>query len=90
MSAKVAVVSSSYATQNSLKVGSTIKVAGKSVKVIGIASVSSGAADVYLPLATAQKLAGMSGKITTRNLGSLMSGRCGHDADKNRRMLAHV
>jgi putative ABC transport system permease protein len=64
-SAKVAIVSSSYATSKSLKVGSTIDVAGKSVKVIGIAAVSSGAADVYLPLATAQKLAGMSGKITT-------------------------
>jgi len=33
--------------------------------VVGLASVSSGAADVYLPLATAQRLAGLKGKITT-------------------------
>jgi ABC-type lipoprotein release transport system permease subunit len=64
-SALVAVVSATYATQHSLHVGSTISVAGKKLKVIGLARVSSGAADVYLPLATAQKLAGLKGKVTT-------------------------
>jgi ABC-type lipoprotein release transport system permease subunit len=64
-SALVAVVSSTYAKQHSLHVGSTITVAGKKLKVIGLARVSSGAADVYLPLATAQKLAGLKGKVTT-------------------------
>jgi ABC-type antimicrobial peptide transport system permease subunit len=64
-SARVAVVSASYARQHSLHLGSTIHIAGKSVKVIGLASVSSGAADVYVPLKTAQKLAGMGNKITT-------------------------
>jgi ABC-type lipoprotein release transport system permease subunit len=64
-SARVAIVSTTYARQHSLHVGSTIKIAGKSVKVIGLASVSSGSADVYLPLRTAQKLAGMGSKVTT-------------------------
>lgn len=64
-SALVAIVSATYAKQHSLHVGSTITVAGKKLKVIGLARVSSGAADVYLPLATAQKLAGLKGKVTT-------------------------
>ncbi|HEY2740746.1 MAG TPA: ABC transporter permease [Gaiellaceae bacterium] len=64
-SARVAIVSDAYARQHSLHVGSTIKVAGKSLRVIGLAGVSSGAADIYLPLATAQKLAGLGGKVTT-------------------------
>jgi ABC-type lipoprotein release transport system permease subunit len=64
-SARVAIVSTAYARQHSLAVGSKIDIAGKSLKVIGLASVSSGSADVYLPLATAQKLAGLEGKVTT-------------------------
>jgi ABC-type lipoprotein release transport system permease subunit len=64
-SARVAIVSATYARQHSLHVGSTIKIAGKSLRVIGLAGVSNGAADVYLPLATAQKLAGLGGKVTT-------------------------
>lgn len=64
-SARVAIVSTTYARQHSLKVGSTIKIAGKKLQVIGLASVSSGSADVFLPLKTAQKLAGMKGKVTT-------------------------
>jgi putative ABC transport system permease protein len=62
---RVAVVSKSYARQHSLHVGSTIHVAGKPLKVIGVASVSSGSADVFVPLRTAQKLAGMGNKVTT-------------------------
>jgi ABC-type lipoprotein release transport system permease subunit len=64
-SARVAIVSTTYARQHSLKVGSTIKIAGKKLQVIGLASVSSGSADVFLPLKTAQKLAGMQAKVTT-------------------------
>jgi ABC-type lipoprotein release transport system permease subunit len=64
-SAQVAIVSTTYARQHSLHVGSTIEIAGKSLKVIGLASVPSGSADVYVPLRTAQKLAGMGGKVTT-------------------------
>lgn len=63
--AKVAVVSSSYAASNNLHVGSTINVAGNSVKVLGLADTSSGSADVFLPLGTAQALAGLPNDITT-------------------------
>jgi putative ABC transport system permease protein len=63
--ARVAIISSSYATEKSLEVGSTIDVGGKSLTVVGIAKVSSGAADVYIPLGTAQTLAGLDKKITT-------------------------
>ena len=48
--AKVAIVSNTYAHQHSLRVGSTIKIAGKPLKVIGLAGVSSGSADVFVPL----------------------------------------
>lgn len=63
--AKVAIVSSAYASQQSLKVGSTVTVAGDALPVIGIAQVPSGSADVYIPLGTAQNLAGLSGDVTT-------------------------
>ncbi len=61
----VAIVSSSYATQEKLKVGSDLKVAGKELKVIGIASTGSSSTDVYIPLGTAQKLAKMKNDVTT-------------------------
>jgi putative ABC transport system permease protein len=62
---RVAILSTAYARQHSLKVGSTIHIAVKPVQVIGLANVSSGGADVFLPLRTAQKLAGMGNKVTT-------------------------
>ena len=63
--ADVAVVSSSYATQHSLKVGSKLEVGGKQMTVIGIADVSSSAANVYIPLGTAQALSGLKHDVTT-------------------------
>ena len=63
--AKVAIVASSYANQQDLKVGSTVKVAGHTLAVIGIAQVPSGTADVYIPLGTAQGLANLTGDVTT-------------------------
>jgi ABC-type antimicrobial peptide transport system permease subunit len=63
--ARVAIVSSSYATQHNLKVGSKVEVAGKRLAVIGIADVSSSAASVYIPLGTAQALSGLKGDVTT-------------------------
>ncbi|HMK63860.1 MAG TPA: FtsX-like permease family protein [Acidimicrobiales bacterium] len=63
--ADVAIVSSAYATQESLKVGSSITIEGKALPVVGIAQVASGAADVYIPLGTAQSLSGLSGDVTT-------------------------
>jgi ABC-type antimicrobial peptide transport system permease subunit len=63
--AKVAIVSSSYATQHDVKVGSDITVASNTLSVIGIAQVPSGGAEVYLPLGTAQSLSGLNGDVTT-------------------------
>lgn len=63
--AKVAIVSSAYATQHSVKVGSDITVAANTLKVIGIAQIPSGGAEVYLPLGTAQSLSGLKEDVTT-------------------------
>lgn len=63
--ANVAILSSSYASQNKLTVGSTVDVAGTNMSVIGIAQVSANSADVYIPLGTAQSLASLSGDVTT-------------------------
>jgi ABC-type lipoprotein release transport system permease subunit len=63
----VAVVDSSYATQNKLTAGSKIKVGGTSFTVIGIVSQPQGAspANVYIPLGRAQALAGMKNQVNT-------------------------
>jgi putative ABC transport system permease protein len=61
----VAVVNANYASQKKLKVGSTVDVAKTNFKVIGIASAGSSASDVFIPLARAQKLASLSGKVNT-------------------------
>ena len=63
----MAVVDANYATQKKLAVGSTVTVAKTRFKVIGIVSVPQGGSppNVYIPLARAQSLAGMSGKVNT-------------------------
>jgi putative ABC transport system permease protein len=68
----VAMLDSSYATQNKLKVGSTIAIGNSSgtttnFKVIGIVSEPAGdnPSDVYIPLAVAQKLANMKNDVNT-------------------------
>ncbi|SMF33450.1 ABC transporter permease [Streptomyces sp. Amel2xC10] len=65
--AKVAVVSTSYAKENTYKVGSTLKISGTKYKVIGIATPDSSESttDVYLPLKQAQTLADAKNKVTT-------------------------
>ncbi len=63
--ADVAVVNSDYATQKKLSVGSTVTVAKTSFKVVGIASAGSNASDVFIPLARAQTLASLKGKVNT-------------------------
>src|SRR6185437_6091308 len=65
--ASVAVVSSNYATQQKLSVGSTVTIAKKSFKVIGIVSLPGGSdsSDVYIPLGRAQALAGMKNSVNT-------------------------
>ena len=61
----VAVVNSDYATQKKLSVGSAITVAKTSFTVVGIASAGSDASDVFIPLARAQALASLTGKVNT-------------------------
>ncbi|MFE2535226.1 ABC transporter permease [Streptomyces sp. NPDC059371] len=66
-SAKVAVLSKSYAKENKYKVGSTLKISGKKYKVIGIATPDSSESttDIYLPLKQAQTLGDAKNKVTT-------------------------
>ncbi|MEU0406218.1 ABC transporter permease [Streptomyces griseorubiginosus] len=65
--AKVAVVSASYAKENSLKVGGTLTISGTKYTVIGIATPDSSESttDVYLPIEQAQTLADAKNQVTT-------------------------
>ena len=62
--ANVAIVDSSYAKQNSLKVGKTITIAKTKFTIIGIVTQPQGSTppDVYIPLARAQALGTSAGK----------------------------
>ncbi|GAA4477517.1 ABC transporter permease [Microbacterium panaciterrae] len=65
----VALVDSTYATSKSLSVGGTINVGGSTVSIVGIVASSSDSADtaanVYIPLDTAQKLASTGDVVST-------------------------
>jgi ABC-type lipoprotein release transport system permease subunit len=61
----VAVVNSDYATQKKLSIGSTVAVAKTSFKVVGIVNAGSDASNVFIPLARAQALASLKGKVNT-------------------------
>jgi ABC-type lipoprotein release transport system permease subunit len=63
----VTVVSSDYATAQSLKTGSKITIAGKKFTVVGVVKAAQGStsADVYIPLARAQSLASMKNEVNT-------------------------
>jgi ABC-type lipoprotein release transport system permease subunit len=65
--ANIAVVDSNYAAGHGLKVGSKMTVAGRSFTVVGIAQAaeSTSSPDVYIPLARAQRLAGMTNEVNT-------------------------
>lgn len=67
--ALVALVDSTYATTNEIAVGDVIDVAGSDVEVVGILASTSDEADtaanVYLPLDTAQQLAGVEDVVST-------------------------
>ncbi|MYT68757.1 MULTISPECIES: ABC transporter permease [unclassified Streptomyces] len=65
--AKVAVLSKSYAKENSKAVGDTLTINKVKYKVIGIAQASSSdsTGDVYLPLKQAQTLADAKNKVST-------------------------
>ena len=63
----VAVVDSDYAQAQGLKNGSAIQIAGQTFTVIGIVTEAqnSSSANVYIPLARAQSLAGMTNEVNT-------------------------
>ncbi len=63
-SSAVALVNSSYATQNSIKVGATETLGGTKFTVVGIVTTSA-TDDYYIPLAEAQKISSETGKVTT-------------------------
>ncbi|MEU1272184.1 FtsX-like permease family protein [Streptomyces sp. NPDC005799] len=65
--AKVAVVSASYAKSKKYKVGTAFKISGTTYTVIGIATPDSGdsTVDVFLPLKQAQTLGDAKNKVTT-------------------------
>ncbi|MEU6139093.1 ABC transporter permease [Streptomyces sp. NPDC047081] len=65
--AKVAVVSKSYAKEKKYKVGSTFKISGTKFTVIGIATPDSSESttDVFVPLKVAQTLGDSKNKVTT-------------------------
>lgn len=67
--AEVAVLDASYATSEELTVGDTIDVAGTPIEIVGIVASTSSDADtaaqVYLPLAVAQELAGQGDVVST-------------------------
>lgn len=64
----VAVLDTAYATTAELGVGDTIELGDGTLTVVGISSstaTSGSGADAYIPLGTAQSLAGLDGQITT-------------------------
>jgi ABC-type lipoprotein release transport system permease subunit len=62
----LALVSSSYAKQNSLKAGSTVTISSTSFTVLGVVSVTeSDGADIYISLGEAQSLTGDTNDVNT-------------------------
>ena len=61
--AKVVVVDSGYAKQDSLAVGDKLKIGGVKFKVIGVSKSASADANVFMPLKRAQTLADEKGKV---------------------------
>jgi putative ABC transport system permease protein len=72
----VAVIDSSYAKSASLKVGSDVTIANTKFPVVGIvtAPAADSSADIYIPLARAQALASMKGKVNTIYVAATSSG----------------
>ncbi|MFY9586913.1 MAG: ABC transporter permease [Actinomycetota bacterium] len=59
-------VATGYASKNSLKVGSTVTINGKTFTVVGLVNptLTGSTADIYFPLTTLQELAGKQGRVT--------------------------
>lgn len=61
--ARVVVLDSGYAKQNSLSIGETMTIGGLKFAIIGISKSASAGANVYMPLTRAQALAGEKGQV---------------------------
>lgn len=62
-----AILNESYASRQGLAIGDTVKLAGKSFTVIGVAKTPLGgqSSDIYIKLAQLQKLSGREGRVNT-------------------------
>jgi ABC-type antimicrobial peptide transport system permease subunit len=71
-----AVVSTGYANSGSLSVGSKLTIGGKTFKVVGISAAPLGgtASDIYVKLATLQKIAGYGGEVDTAEVQAANAG----------------
>lgn len=72
-----AILSRSYANTNKLHVGSTVKLGGTTFHVVGLASSPLGgtASDIYVELATLQKIAGYEGQVNVLEVRADSTGR---------------
>jgi ABC-type antimicrobial peptide transport system permease subunit len=61
--ARVVVLDSGYAKQNSLSIGETMKIGGLKFAIVGLSKSASAGANVYMPLTRAQALAGEKGQV---------------------------
>ncbi|HEU5333463.1 MAG TPA: ABC transporter permease [Actinocrinis sp.] len=61
----VAVVTKTYASSKSLKLGGTVTLGGKSFTIVGLVSGGSSSTNVYIPLSVAQTLSTETGAVST-------------------------
>jgi putative ABC transport system permease protein len=73
---KQAILSSAYANTNNLSIGDKVTLDGTSFSVVGIASSPLGgtASDIYVELATLQRIAGYQGQINTLDVRASSTG----------------
>jgi putative ABC transport system permease protein len=85
-SAREAIVNVSYARAKGVKVGSSIKLGGKSFTVIGIVKTPLGgqASDAYVKLTQLQKLSGRTGRVNTIYVRATSASVVDHVADEIR------
>ena len=61
----VAVVTKTYASSKSLKLGGTVTLGGKAFTIVGLVSGGSSSTNVYIPLSIAQTLSSETGSVST-------------------------
>jgi putative ABC transport system permease protein len=61
----VAVITKTYASSKSLKLGGTVSLGGKTFTIVGLVSGGSSSTNVYIPLSIAQTLSSETGSVST-------------------------